>query len=79
MEIVIASDQDRENLFAEIQVEGQPWLEVIYDEKKQAYMVTLFPPGDGEEWPVFDLAELRRALGDAKEALVQRGYPDLSV
>jgi hypothetical protein len=40
MEIVLGSDQDRPNLFAELRVGGQPWAEVIYDSRKEAYILT---------------------------------------
>ncbi len=79
MEIVIASDRESDDLFAEIQVDGQPWAEVRYDRAKEAYVVTLFPPEEGEQAPVFDLVQLRRALFEAKDALVAKGYPDLKV
>lgn len=79
MEIVIASDPDRDDLHAEIQVNGQAWAEVIYDKTKEAYVVAIIPPGEGEDWPWFDLVELRRALAAAKTALVKKGYPDLKM
>jgi hypothetical protein len=87
MEIVIASDQERPNLFAELHVAGQAWAELIYDAQKEAYLLTVFPGEDGE-WLTFDLAEVRKALVDAevrkalvdaKDALVARGYPDLRI
>lgn len=77
MDIVIASDPDRDDLHAEIHVAGQPWAEVIYDKGKEGYVVTIVPPEEGESWPSFDLVELRRALSAAKAALVRKGYPDL--
>ena len=77
MEIVIASDRERDNLFAELHVEGQPWAEVIFDNQKGAYVLTIFARED--DWLVFDLAETRRLLLSAKDALVARGYPDLPV
>ncbi|MGH9895870.1 MAG: hypothetical protein ACREA0_28565 [bacterium] len=58
MEIVIASDPDRDDLHAELQINGQPWAEVIYDKTKEAYVVTFVPPAEGEEWPAFDLTTL---------------------
>lgn len=76
MEIVLASDQDRPNLFAELRVRGQPWAEVIYDAPREAYVVTVFV-GDEQDWLTFDLAELRKALAEAKDALVGRGYPNI--
>jgi hypothetical protein len=78
MEIVIGSDQERDNLFAEIHVEGQPWAEVIFQDARNAYGLTIFPRDDGG-WLAFDLAETRQLLLDAKNALVARGYPDRPV
>ncbi|HET9292662.1 MAG TPA: hypothetical protein VLA95_07920 [Gemmatimonadales bacterium] len=78
MEIVLASDQDRPNLFAELRVDGQPWAEVIYDAQREAYILTVLI-GEERDWLSFDVAEVRRALAAAKDALVKRGYPDLSV
>lgn len=78
MEIIIASDQERDNLFAELRVNGQPWAEVIFNPQKEAYILTIFS-GDEGQWLTFDLAEVRKALAEAKTALVARGYPDLKV
>jgi hypothetical protein len=79
MDIVIASDPDRDDLHVEIQVSGQPWAEVMYDKTKEAYVVAMIPPEEGEDWPAFDLVELWRALAAAKKALVTKGYPDLKL
>jgi hypothetical protein len=79
VDVVIASDRDRDDLFAEIQVNGQPWAEVSYDRAKEAYLVTFLPPERDEEWPEFDLVALHRALGKARDALVAKGYPDLKL
>ena len=78
MEIVIASDQNRDNLFAEVHFNGQPWAEVIFDAEKGAYLVTIFS-AEGDMWPSFDLSEVRRELLKARDALVARGYPSLPV
>jgi FPC/CPF motif-containing protein YcgG len=75
MEIAIASDPERPNVFAEIREDHATYADVIYDAGKEAYLVTLYgAPGD---YPVFDLAKFRRALDDAKQALVERGFPDI--
>jgi hypothetical protein len=79
VEIVVASHPDRDDLHAEIQVNGQPWAEVVYDRTREAYVVTMIPPTEDEEWPAFDLVELGRALAAAKNALVTKGYPDLKM
>lgn len=78
MEIVVADDQDRPNLFAELRVSGLPWAEVIFDPQQEAYRMTLLI-GDEQDWLTFDLAEFRKALADAKDALLERGYPNLPV
>ena len=76
MQIVIASDRDRENLFAEIQIEDQPWAEVIFDDAARAYVLTIFGSSD-PPWLTFDLAQVQTALREARSALVARGYPDV--
>ncbi|MCU0647319.1 MAG: hypothetical protein MUF00_04960 [Gemmatimonadaceae bacterium] len=77
-EITIASDQDRPNLFAEVRMGGDVIAEVIYDAAKMSYLVQVFASHDDGSTCV-DLAEFRNALLQAKEALVARGYPNLTV
>jgi hypothetical protein len=77
MEIIIGSDQDRPNVFVELRVRGQPWAELIFDNQKEAYILTVFTGEDEQDWLTFDLGEVRRALTEAKAALVERGYPNL--
>lgn len=78
MDIVIGSDQERDRLFAELHVKGQPWAEVIFDETRGAYTLTVFLDRESD-WLVLDLAETRRMLLKAKDELAQRGSPDLPV
>lgn len=75
MDIVIASDQERPVVFAEIQKDGGTYADVIYSVEKEAYVLTLY--GTPDDYPSFDLAEFRRALDQAKAALVERGFPDI--
>jgi hypothetical protein len=75
MEITIASDQQRPNVFAEIRIDGATYADIIYDGAKEAYVVTLY--GSLGDYPSFDLAEFRRALEGAKQALIERGFPDI--
>lgn len=78
IEITIASDQDRPHVFAEVRLDGDVVADVIYDAARESYQVTTFSgPDDG--WVGVDLAEFRRALLRAKDALVERGFPDLTV
>lgn len=51
---------------------------MIYDAQREAYILTVLI-GEERDWLSFDVAEVRRALAAAKDALVKRGYPDLSV
>ena len=77
MEIVIANDTERENLFAEVHAEGQVWAEVIYDDSKGRYVLTLFsqPQSDGS-WRALELDAALDALIQAKARLIERGYPE---
>lgn len=77
-EILLASDQERPNLFAEVRIDGTVVADVVYDDGKESYRVTTYS-GPGDEWISVDLAEFSRALLQAKAALVQRGFPDLPV
>jgi hypothetical protein len=76
-EITIGSDQDRPHVFAEVRFDGNVIADVIYDVAKESYQVTIYS-GPDDEWVSLDLAEFRRALLRAKEALVARGFPDLT-
>ncbi len=78
IEILLGSDQERPHLFAELRTEGQAFADVIYDHAKEAYMVTLYPWEDGK-WLTVDAAELRKTLERAKNLLVERGFPDITV
>jgi hypothetical protein len=75
MEIVIASDQERPTVFAEIQKDGGTYADVIYSAEQDGYVLTLY--GAPDDYLSVDLAEFRKALDEAKAALVERGFPDL--
>ena len=79
MEILIADDPQRDNLYAEIQLDGRTWAEVIFDDEKKGYVLTIFAGDSEDEWFTFDLAQARKVLLDAKNVLVARGYPDVAV
>ena len=78
MEIVIATDPDRENLIAEVREGSYSWADVRYDDAKETYVLTLYPPEDGETLAL-DLTQALKGIFAAKEALVKRGYPDLRI
>ncbi|MFN2637432.1 MAG: hypothetical protein ABR585_10430 [Gemmatimonadaceae bacterium] len=73
MKVVVASDPDREDLFAEIQQDDQPWAELTLDSATKKFVLTIYPPGDGGAH-VFPLSEAEQAIADAKDALTRRGY-----
>lgn len=77
-EITVASDQGRPHIFAEVRLDGNVIADVIYDDAKESYQVTTYS-GPDDQWIGVDLAEFRIALMRAKEALVERGFPDLAV
>ena len=78
IEIYLASDvDDRPVMFAEVRVNGDVIAEVIYDAARKSYQVTTYS-GPDEGWTGVDLDEFRRALLSAKEALVERGFPDVA-
>jgi len=73
MKVVVASDPDREDVFAEIQQDDQPWAELALDPETKKFVLTIYPPGDGTAH-VFALSEVDRAIAEAKDALTRRGY-----
>ena len=76
MEIIIASDMEREELFAEIYFKDVQWAEVIFDQQKGYFQIEVFPPKDGGSW-VFGLSEMQEALVEAKKRLINLGYSEV--
>ena len=77
IEMVIGSDVDRDTMYAELRYQGRPWAEVVYDKERGGYVATFYE-GPGGTRMAIDLREARQALLDARNALVSRGYPDVS-
>ena len=75
-EIVISTDPERDNLIAEAREGTYAWADVRYDDGKEAYELTLYPPSD-DEWFVIDFTEARKALLAARDALVAKVYPNI--
>ena len=73
MDVWIAND-DRENLFAEIHYDNEDWAEVIYDDERGAFTLTIFKPRDGKDSYVFLLSDVQEALAKAKQRLIDAGY-----
>ena len=73
MGVVIASDPDSDDLFAEIRQYDQPWAEVSFDASSGQFVLTIYPP-DARKSHVFGLAEVEHAIAEAKAALRLRGY-----
>ena len=73
MRVVIADDQERENLFAEIWADEGPWAEIILDSAQGQFVLTIFPAQNGKDLQ-FRLDEVEKALAEAREELTNRGY-----
>lgn len=74
-EIVVASDAERDDLFAEVYHGGSNIAEVTNDPRRGTLMVELFASGTGAG-TVYDLNELLAALQSAKRGLEEMGYPE---
>ena len=75
MRVVIASDPDREELFAEIHYDEMQWAEIILEPNRGRFLLTIFPPMDRENW-VFELREAEAAIAEARTALETRAYQE---
>jgi hypothetical protein len=73
MRVVIASDTEREDLFAEIHYDDFQWAEIILEPRSERFLLTLFPPMDREHW-TFPLREAEAAIAEARAALEARAY-----
>jgi hypothetical protein len=76
VEIVIATDPERENLIAQVMIEGLVWADVRYDDAGETYEVIVYSTGDEDSF-VVDLAEAMEGLAQAKEVLIAHGYPSV--
>jgi hypothetical protein len=73
MEIIIASDQEREELFAELYHEEEQWAEIIYDQVQHHFTIQIYAPLSAEKY-TFKLTEMQKTLDDAKARLTSLGY-----
>ena len=75
LSIVIASDTEREDLFAEIYRGDTQVAEVANDPKRGVLVVEVFcPPSAGAL--TLDLDDLQEALAEGRRRLAQMGYPE---
>jgi len=74
VEITIASDMERNELFAELSHEDEQWGEIIYDPGLGIYKLEIFPSQAGRTISL-NLDEAIRSLQMAKERLQRMGYP----
>ncbi len=65
--IVIANDNEREKVFAEICYDGEEWAEIFQEDEKP--VIVFFPPLHGKYWE-FPLDEALGAIEDAKKRLL---------
>lgn len=77
MNVLIGSDQERENLFAEIRHGDSTWADVVLNEETGRFELTIYALAEGEELK-FELGEVEEALAEAKAALLARGYRERS-
>ena len=73
MEIVVTSDQEREELFAEIYNGEEQWAEVIYDPLKEGFAIKIYAPTSGSSY-VFSLSHVQKVIEEAKCRLTRLGY-----
>lgn len=73
MRVIVADDQEREELFAEIHYDDFQWAELVFEPKTERFLLTVFPPTDREQW-TFTLQDAERAIAEARAALEARGY-----
>ena len=73
MKVVVASEPDREDLFAEIHQDDQPWAEIALDRMTKRFVLTIFPSAT-DDAHVFPLSEAVGAIAEARDALTRRGY-----
>lgn len=65
--IKIASDTDRENVFAEIYYNEEEWAEISQEGEQP--LIVFFPPLQGKYWE-FPLEEALEAIAEAKKRLL---------
>jgi hypothetical protein len=76
MSITVASDVERETLFAELWDGDEQWGEIVPDARTGAFTMTIYAPAAATSY-TFDLAELQRSIEDATSKLLAMGYsPD---
>ena len=73
MEIVVTSDQEREELFAEIYHGQEQWAEVVYDSEEESFAIKIYAPTSGSNY-VFSLSNVQKAIEEAKCRLMRLGY-----
>jgi hypothetical protein len=64
IEVTITTTDEREDMFAELFVDGTQWAEVTLVPGTGTSTVTIFPPLDGEPYR-FSVDEIKRALDEA--------------
>jgi hypothetical protein len=77
-EIVVTSDPDREELFAELYIGGEQWGEVIFNRSSEMFEVTIFPARAGGTY-VISMVMLEQQLREARQRLEQLGYVEREI
>ena len=73
--VTVASDNEREDLFAEICYGDQQWAEVIANSARGGFTIEIFAP-EGAASYRFPLDTFQRAIEEARARLVALGYPE---
>jgi hypothetical protein len=74
LDFVIASDAEREDLYADLSYGDEYWAEIVNDPARGVLTIEIFAPRSGNS-RIFDLEELQTVLEEAKRRLVELGYP----
>lgn len=73
MKVVLASEPERDDLFAEIHFADQPWAEIALDSHTRRFILTLYASDSGVPH-VFSLQDAEDAIAEARRALEVRGF-----
>jgi len=74
MDVVITSNKDSDDLWAEISYDNYYWAEIRWEAAQGEFITTIYAPLDGSDRYVFSLLDLQAALEHARQRLLELGY-----